>query len=174
MAVRLAQAGIITAVMQYSLYPTAKAPQMAEEVSSALTWTFDNIQSFGGDVNNISLVGHSAGAQLCAMALLHKACGSSGRRRINALQSIESPSLLQHDEQSRSCAAATRIESKSTAAPFEDSRMPRRFIGMAGVFDIAEHYEYEKGTRKLGISLHIFEMNSAPLILAAYQTDMGV
>ena len=32
LATRLAQAGVVTAVMQYTLFPAALAPQMAEEV----------------------------------------------------------------------------------------------------------------------------------------------
>lgn len=52
----LAQAGILTCVIQYSLYPKALVPQMVQEVSQALTWTFDNITKHGGDPNRVKLV----------------------------------------------------------------------------------------------------------------------
>ena len=123
MATRLAQAGIVTAIMSYSLYPTAEASQMSGEVSQALTWTLDSISKFGGDAENITLAGHSAGAQLCAMALLQRA-GNSKTENL----------ILEKSE----------IDSSSTAV-FADARMPRRFVGMAGVYDIAKHYEYEQG-----------------------------
>jgi len=109
MATRLAEAGVIVAVMQYSLYPQALAPQMISEVSSALSWTMDNMHRFGGGSGKVSLMGHSAGAHLCAMALLHRAAQHKSQR------------------------------------PEIDRRMPSQFIGMAGVYDIAQHYEYEDG-----------------------------
>ena len=49
MASQLAKAGILTCVIQYSLYPDALAPQMVDELSQALTWTFNNISKHGGD-----------------------------------------------------------------------------------------------------------------------------
>ncbi len=49
MATRLAQCGILTCVVSYSLYPQAKARDMVAELSQALTWTLDNIKIFGGD-----------------------------------------------------------------------------------------------------------------------------
>ena len=51
----LAQAGILTCVIQYTLYPKALAPQMVQEVSQALTWTFDNIVKHGGDPTRVNL-----------------------------------------------------------------------------------------------------------------------
>ena len=49
MAKQLAEAGILTCVIQYTLYPDALAPQMVDELSQALTWTFKNISQHGGD-----------------------------------------------------------------------------------------------------------------------------
>jgi acetyl esterase/lipase len=49
MATRLAQAGVLTCVLAYSLYPQAHAPTMVSEVSNALTWVLDHVSTFGGD-----------------------------------------------------------------------------------------------------------------------------
>ena len=80
--------------------------QMWDEVSRAISWTMDNIRTYGGDARRVSLVGHSAGAQLCARALLQRA-------------------------------GVKNVPSKTNAREFHaDSRMPRRFVGIAGVYDI--------------------------------------
>ena len=62
----------------------------------------------------ISLVGHSAGAHLGAMALLHRVA-SAGRQ------------LNSHNDQQ--------------SVKF---RMPASFIGIAGVYDISQHFDYER------------------------------
>ncbi len=48
MATRLAQCGILTCVVSYTLYPQAKARDMVAELSQALSWTLDNIQEVWG------------------------------------------------------------------------------------------------------------------------------
>ncbi len=48
MATRLAQCGILTCVVSYTLYPQAKARDMVAELSQALSWTLDNIQRVWG------------------------------------------------------------------------------------------------------------------------------
>eukprot|EP00798_Chlamydomonas_sp_ICE-L_P022967 gene22967-30156_t len=60
MGIRLAQAGLIVAIPSYTLYPEAKGPQMVKEMSDALGWLFDNVAELGGDVDNLTLTGHSA------------------------------------------------------------------------------------------------------------------
>lgn len=106
MAVRCAQAGIITAVMSYTLYPEAKVPTMVDEVGAALDWTLENISTYGGDPSRLILVGHSAGAQLSALTLIQR-----------------SVSVFTNNNKGMPCA----------------------FVGMAGVYNIKEHYQYEKG-----------------------------
>ena len=49
----LAKAGILTCVIQYTLYPKALLPQMVQEVDQALSWTFDNIGKHGGDPQRV-------------------------------------------------------------------------------------------------------------------------
>ena len=50
----LTQAGVLTIVMSYSLYPEALAGQQAAEVAQALSWTLDNAAKLGGDPGEVS------------------------------------------------------------------------------------------------------------------------
>ena len=74
MASRLAEEGVVTCVATYTLFPKAKADTMWREVSDAITWTLYNVDRYGGDAERVTLLGHSAGAHICSMALLHR-CG---------------------------------------------------------------------------------------------------
>ena len=53
MATRLAQCGILTCVVSYTLYPQANAQHMVVELSQALSWTLDNIGKYGGDPRKV-------------------------------------------------------------------------------------------------------------------------
>ena len=53
MATRLAQAGVLTLVMSYTLYPQALAAEQAAEVGQALTWSLNNAAKLGGDPNKV-------------------------------------------------------------------------------------------------------------------------
>lgn len=153
MAHRLAQAGVLTVVMRYSLYPDVLVPHMVAELSQALTWTMDRAHEYRGDANNVSLVGHSAGAQMCAMALLHRAVEAAQRSMWGAEGSGVERGALDTP------LGGMAVEDRGSMA---DDRMPARFIGtmehdgvvclttriaagMAGVYDIAKHYAYETG-----------------------------
>lgn len=43
---------------------------MVEEVSEATSWLSERCEEYGGSPKKMCLIGHSAGAQLCLMALL--------------------------------------------------------------------------------------------------------
>lgn len=54
MATRLAQAGVLTMVMSYSLYPKASAAMQAAELNQALSWSLSNVDKYGGDPAKVS------------------------------------------------------------------------------------------------------------------------
>jgi acetyl esterase/lipase len=110
MASRLAEEGITTCVAEYSLYPTCTSERMVKEIGRALDWVVEHCAA--AESRGVVLVGHSAGAHLCAMLLLDRARASTGG----------APGSPSHPQ----------------------SYVPGRFVGMAGVYDIARHYEYEK------------------------------
>ncbi len=58
----LAQAGYITAVINYRKAPEHVYPDFVEDTAKAIAWSFDNAASFHADPKRIAVVGHSAGA----------------------------------------------------------------------------------------------------------------
>lgn len=60
--------GIIVATLNYRLGPQNKYPDNVNDIITSTRWLSQNIGRYGGDPNNMVLVGHSAGAHLVAMA----------------------------------------------------------------------------------------------------------
>tara|TARA_B100000242_G_scaffold294020_1_gene274237 strand:+ start:7578 stop:8468 length:891 start_codon:yes stop_codon:yes gene_type:complete len=59
--------GYIVVLPDYRQYPDVKFPAFAQDAARALAWVYQNIQGYHGDVENLYLAGHSAGAHLAAL-----------------------------------------------------------------------------------------------------------
>jgi len=60
---------IIFIALDYTLAPGATLHQIVEQVRRGMLWIADNIDHYGGDPENITLSGHSAGGHLVAEIL---------------------------------------------------------------------------------------------------------
>lgn len=65
-----ASQGFVTVVPDYRLVPGVHFPSFLQDSAMAVKWTHDNIARFGGDPQQISVAGHSAGAYNAAMIAL--------------------------------------------------------------------------------------------------------
>ena len=63
----LTEGGFITVVPNYRLVPSITFPSYVEDLALAVKWTFQNIQSYGGNPETIYLMGHSAGAHIASL-----------------------------------------------------------------------------------------------------------
>ena len=61
--------GITVISVNYTLAPYASIAGIVQEVQTACAWVWEHAPGFGGDPDNISLAGHSAGGHLAAMML---------------------------------------------------------------------------------------------------------
>lgn len=66
----LASRGYITVIADYRKVPDVLFPGFVEDAASAFVWTEKNIARYGGDPNNIFIMGHSAGAHLAMLITL--------------------------------------------------------------------------------------------------------
>ncbi|MFW5804653.1 MAG: alpha/beta hydrolase, partial [bacterium] len=62
--------GYIYISINYRLSPDHQFPAHAYDVAHAFSWVKNNIQEYGGDVEQVYLMGHSAGGHLAALIAL--------------------------------------------------------------------------------------------------------
>jgi acetyl esterase/lipase len=63
----LARNGIVAVLPNYRLWPCVKHPEHVKDVARAFAWTVKHCGKYGGSVDKIFLVGHSAGGHLVAL-----------------------------------------------------------------------------------------------------------
>ncbi len=66
----LTSRGFIVVLPNYRVYPAVIFPGFVEDGASAVCWVRNNIATFGGDVNHLYLMGHSAGSHIAALLTL--------------------------------------------------------------------------------------------------------
>ncbi|MCX7012794.1 MAG: alpha/beta hydrolase [Candidatus Sumerlaeota bacterium] len=59
--------GFVYVSINYRLTPAGKRPANIEDVAKAVAWVHDNIEGYGGDPKQMSIMGHSAGGHLTAL-----------------------------------------------------------------------------------------------------------
>ncbi|KAL6842635.1 hypothetical protein ACP4OV_027479 [Aristida adscensionis] len=74
---RLAERGIIVACIDYRNFPQGTIGDMVTDASQGISFVCNNIASYGGDPNQIYLMGQSAGAHIAACALMEQAVKES-------------------------------------------------------------------------------------------------
>lgn len=72
----LANCGVVFVTPDYRNFPQGMVPDMLEDASLAMQWVFTNIEHFGGDPDNVTLMGQSAGAHIAACMLIVSVLGT--------------------------------------------------------------------------------------------------
>lgn len=61
--------GAVVIVVEYTLIPIVTMAELIRQCRAAVAWAWRNAESFGGDRDNITVSGHSAGGHIAAMML---------------------------------------------------------------------------------------------------------
>ncbi|TPX36608.1 hypothetical protein SmJEL517_g01173 [Synchytrium microbalum] len=120
MASVMQEKGYVVVVPNYSTFPTGYLAEMVSDIRAVIEWTVAHIRTYGGDPNNLYIMGHSAGAHLGAYTIVHDAVGSEVKLS-KSNTSIEFP------------------------LPCYSIPLPpiRGLILLSGVYDIVDHYQFE-------------------------------
>ncbi|MEB0079923.1 alpha/beta hydrolase [Pseudomonas sp. CCI3.2] len=69
----LASRGIVVVIADYRLYPQVRYPTFLEDSARAVAWAYQHAHEYGGDPQNLYVMGHSSGAYNAAMIALDPA-----------------------------------------------------------------------------------------------------
>ncbi len=87
----LSSHGYIVVVADYRLYPAVKFPLIIQDAASAVKWLRDNISAYGGQSEQLYLLGHSAGAHLAVMLNLNEDYLLDARKSIKGTIGLAGP-----------------------------------------------------------------------------------
>jgi acetyl esterase/lipase len=77
----LAAKGMVVVVPDYRVYPQVRFPAFVEDAAEAVAWVHRHVAEYGGDPQDLFVMGHSAGAHIAALLALDerylKAVGGS-------------------------------------------------------------------------------------------------
>jgi acetyl esterase/lipase len=86
--------GYVVVIPNYTLYPAAKYPEFVKDGAKAVAWVQQNIAKHGGDIDNLFVTGHSAGAYIAAMVAFNDqylAAENQSTSIIKAMAGISGP-----------------------------------------------------------------------------------
>ncbi|KAI8802605.1 Alpha/Beta hydrolase protein [Cladochytrium replicatum] len=147
--------GFVVVVPDYSIYPAGKIEHMISDMRRVIFWTHKHIADYDGNPSEIYLMGHSAGAHLVSLTVIHDAISFLVGRR------------FARSNKKRDVSNSTFFPGISPL-PFANERLPHihGLILVAGVYDIVSHFGFESGRGVEEVSAMARVMGGTP---EAYQ-----
>ncbi|KAF9974630.1 hypothetical protein BGZ65_008632 [Modicella reniformis] len=141
---RLRSMGYLAIIPDYSVFPQGKCKEMEQDVKMAIQWSYRHCMEYGGDPQKIYIMGHSAGAHLCALTVLN-----------DSIQRIPASLFGTSSGSISTSPILTALLNEPIARNQEgDEDVLPRLRGMilcSGVYDISVHYKHEsmKGVEQI-------------------------
>lgn len=86
--------GVLVVIPDYRNFPQTGVEGMMGDLDMAVQWVRNNIEEYGGDPDNVVLVGQSAGAHLGSMLLLTKAAACARSDALNTVNNFSFENLV--------------------------------------------------------------------------------
>ncbi|KAF9909929.1 hypothetical protein EC991_007732 [Linnemannia zychae] len=165
--------GYVVVIPDYTTFPRGLSNNMEEDVQMAIQWTQEHCSTYGGDPNQIYLMGHSAGAHLCSLTVI-KDCVRQwmNTARHERHELVKGSPVLAG--LLRECVSQDVLSLETDKGLGRPLPRLRGLILCSGVYDISAHLEHEmmRGveevsamSRVMGNNLLSFGMNSPAMIL---------
>jgi acetyl esterase/lipase len=131
MARVLAQRGYVVFCPDYRNFPQTTMEGMTLDVSDAIAWVLNNAERYNGDLNNVTLIGQSAGAHLTMMSLLSQAQLSAYRSNTlsGMYENVPPPSDVAYN-----------------VPRYNPRESIHRYVGLSGMYNIeglVDHFQQE-------------------------------
>lgn len=129
----LSRCGIVVVMPDYRNFPQGIVPDMVDDVSMAMQWVFDNIHHFGGDPNNVTMMGQSAGAHITMCSLLEQVEKKEAQLQSEAMGS---PSPTYSTSSRLSQTSISSVTSSLLLPPSWELKQIRSYIGISGPYNM--------------------------------------
>ncbi|WP_395373050.1 alpha/beta hydrolase [Marinicella sp. W31] len=84
-------AGYIVVLTDYRLYPEALFDEIMSDATNSVKWVHNNIADYGGNPDNIFLMGHSAGAHIAALLATNETYLGTGLKAVRGFVGLAGP-----------------------------------------------------------------------------------
>jgi acetyl esterase/lipase len=151
----MASHGYVTVIPDYRIYPEARYPDFVQDTAMAVRWAKAHAAQYGGDPDNIFLMGHSAGAYNVAMVALDPqwlgAVGLDPHRDIRGVVGLAGPYdfLPLQSVELKTIFGVTGQEPASQPIDHVDGREPPMFLA----HDLGDKTVYVRNTEHLAAKI---------------------
>jgi acetyl esterase/lipase len=87
----LAAQGFVAVLPDYRHYPRVKFPEFVHDAARAVRWTLQQVARYGGDPEQVFVMGHSSGAHLAALVALNPEYLGADRARLKGMIGLAGP-----------------------------------------------------------------------------------
>ena len=144
MGMLLAQLGVLFVAPDHRNFPQGTITDMMQDCSTAIKWTFENIENYGGDKNKIFIVSQSAGAHISCLVLLKHAYYHAKKRYLNSISHLTpdfTPSPNSNINKISNFKKNKNKNNKLVTNKWDPSNL-KAYIGIAGPYNLVELTDY--------------------------------
>ncbi|GJJ77028.1 prenylcysteine alpha-carboxyl methylesterase [Entomortierella parvispora] len=155
--------GYVTVIPDYTTFPGGLVKDMQDDIQMALQWTGRNCRAYGGNPDRIFLMGHSAGAHLSALTIVHNSVKKALKEASTAQSTVLSAFMAKRHHPSVADDYDNQADHEMDDE--DDTSLPRihGMILCSGVYEIGAHLEHEKirGVEEVSVMSRV--MGESPL-----------